>query len=181
MKHKGRKLTGLNRGVVTITRQDGSGEPETISLTIAPLEAGWHQLMRSRGIGDFPEPPTRPLRDGDKLVVNPHTGNVDYYQDNEDPEYTRLLHKFSRRFFAMKLKNHLRTDPDIAFESVEPKEKKDAEGWTKHAEEVAAEIDEFGLTDQEVQKISEYGNALSMSIDPDAGLKDFLRRTKSRD
>lgn len=181
MKHKGKRLSGLNRGTVTVTRQDDSGELVKCTLVLAPLESGWHQLMRSRGIGDFPVAPTKPLKDGDKLVLNPHTGNVDFYEDTEDPEYTRLLHKFSRRFFAMKLKNHLRTDPDIEFEAVEPKEKKDSEGWTKYADDVAKEIEDFGLTETEVQKISEYGNALSLSLDPDAGLKDFLRRTKSRE
>lgn len=178
MKLKGKTLPGLTTGTVTIQRPGTDGETESFRLKLVPLPGGWDRLMRSRGlIGYRPAPQKVRLVDG-KPFINPETRQAEFYEDDEDPEYLRMLNKYYRRLQAMRLASHLRADEDIQFEAKEPAGK-DKDEWLKYADALVQEVVDFGLTDQEVDEIVRVADSLSVSVEPDEGFKAFLARTSS--
>lgn len=174
MKLKGQSLSGMNYGVVTVTR--GGQEFE---FKLAPVESGWYQLAQSR-LGDFPKAPVRPVRDEKgEYVHNRVTNAIEMRADEDDPAYQKASSKFYRRWLALKLKNHLRDDEAVDFEATEPDGKAEKDAWKTYADQVHKEMTEFGLTETEIAEMCNIAGELANSVQPDAGLSAFLRRTKS--
>jgi len=180
MKIGGEKLVKKTRCIVSFKRMQGD-EEQVYNLSVSPLPMGWYQRMQHVGMMEYPQTPVSPLKDRDgKLVVNPESRKIELVDNDNDPNYIRKLTNVNRRLTAIKVYYHIKDDPAIEFESVEPsysengKVEKAKDRWEDFANKLLAEFEEAGFTEQELGYITQVGEKIARMSDVEEGMKDFL-------
>ncbi len=183
MKLNGKKLVTRNKKTLTLTRSDGNGSSEEVKLTVTCLPMGWMERMVARGMYNYPDPPTTPVKDkkSGKLIVNPVTKKVEFKERLTDPEYVRACNAMSRRLVALKLHAHLVEDTSVEWETPEPSPEAQNGEWGKFADGLLRAIEEAGFTDEEISTITNLGETLACVADIDEAVNDFLPHSEEED
>lgn len=177
MKVAGQKLLVKNRRRVVLTRLDESDQTQQIVLLVTPLPLGWQELMRSRGVLDYPEAPKVPLKDEDgKVILDRRTREPKVLDKTDDPKFRKRLAQFSRRTTALKFASHLRDDESIQFEASEPEDEAAKDEWIRYADRLWSEIDEAGFNDDELAEVLAVGEALAVNSNARSVLDFFLEK-----
>lgn len=160
MKFKGSKLVQKNSTTVTIKKGK-----EELEFIVTPLPMGFWHKMQSVGLSAYPAPKKVALTDSKGTVVrNRDTGKVEVIEDTKDPDYQMKSAVVSRRIRAVQLVTLLRDDPNVEWESEEPKGT-EASQWQNYADQILKELEETSLTDDEVAEIINEGEMQAVIVD----------------
>lgn len=142
-----------------------------VLLTAVPL--GWREKIARIKTFALPDVPREVLKTANGKVQRGEDGLAVTVENENDPEYRAKLAQIGLRLKAVRVREMLRYDPTVEFESVQP-EGDDADKWASFADSLIQEFTEFGMTDSELSHIEFLGDKLSVRIDIEEARKSFL-------
>ena len=173
MKVGGKSSLVRNSKPVTFKLADGT--EMAVLLTAVPL--GWREKIARIKTFALPDVPREVLKTANGKVQRGEDGLAVTVENENDPEYLAKLAQIGLRLKAVRVREMLRYDPTVEFESVQP-EGEDADKWASFADSLIHEFTEFGLTEGEMTWLEGLGDKLAVRIDMDEARKSFLSEPK---
>lgn len=166
----GEKAT-IGKRVVLATLERGD---DKYPLIIVAPRISFYAMANSHGITLKDQPPMRPLMDDKGVIVrHPVTKEAQFYPDSDDPAYRDKFAVAARRLAAMKLREVLREDPNVNFDTVQPSETEDDAVWQAYADALLKEIEECGITEREMYEIGSQGDSAGSGLKVGEAAKAF--------
>lgn len=179
MKFAGKDLTTKNKKLVKLQRSDGENT-QGLDLLVSPLPADFTDQIRAKGAIKVVEAPKKWVTDSTGAVKrDPETKQPLQSQDFDDPEYLQKRHKMVKRMHALALREALKNDPSVTWETTEPASNAPTSEWGTFADAVVEEVfhPETGLTSKEVDHVIDEAGKLALvvasQITEEAALKNF--------
>lgn len=139
MKVNGESFVGCSVAPCTLPR--GTGE---LTLWLSPLPLGFHRRLRERGICP-PAPRVKLARDSQGRPLRDASGTAVTVPDSHHPEYLLELERYHQRVAVLAVSEGLRNDPQLEFESKQPRSDEPAQ-WTEFADARFAELEGAGFS-----------------------------------
>lgn len=168
MKIGNRQALVKNYKTVSFFRGD-----EQIEFRVAPLPFGWQDKIDGTRVLEHPIPPKTVMRDAKGMVVKDEKNQGVVVEDRDNPEYKQKVQQLFNRRLMLQIAEMLRDDDSVVFDTPAPKDDSTAE-WVRYADGLYAEVQDSGLTDNEISEIIQAGMDASLKIDIDEAKVDFL-------
>ena len=169
MKIRGKEKAGSNTAIVTFARTGGN-----IEVVVSPVRLGWYSKVHSEKRLTIPEPPVKPKRDDMGLPII-RDGVTVTEEDRRNPEYRATLQNQNKRMTALNFVEVVRNDNDIEFEASLP-DSPETSDWEAYADAIWSELNDFGLTDEEVDRVIEVASDLSGANSLEDAANHFFSR-----
>lgn len=172
MRIGGKEIVKQSATPVTLIRKAADGTEVRYTFLVSPMASDFNVKLRRLKLKDFPKPPLKVVVDLAGKVVRGPDKLAQTYADYEDPEYLNNTFKVSRQVAVLRFRHVLRNDPDITFDTVEPTEES-TEAWITYAAELATELEQAGLTSEEISAINSVADKIANGIDIEEAAEVF--------
>jgi hypothetical protein len=158
-----------NQVTVNINRGD-----KKIPILLTSLPLSWTLRFRDGDPFKFPPVPVEVVKDKHGTVLRDSNSQARYEENPNNQEYVKECATSSMRLAFVELREMLRCDPSISFDSVKPTAPlTETKVWTDYADSLIAEFNAADLlTYQEVIALIARGRELNNSVDSEK-LRDF--------
>jgi len=141
------------------------GGQDAWTFLLHPLPLGFHRRLRDRGILP-PTPPVKVARDSSGKPLRDPQGMATTYFDAHHPDYLKQLDQYHLAVAVLTLKEGLRADPQVTFDSLSPENDAGPVAWMEHTMDLFHELEQAGFTAGDLLKLCQEICRLSNLIDP---------------